>query len=164
MMLRRKHTTLGNRPASLERRGAAAVEFALILPLFLVLIVGTIELGRAYEVSQLMHLSVRDAARMASTKFPQVTVTNTRVIDSVRNTLIAGGVPVTGLTVTITHAETGAAFDVADADNSLELFRVTATLPFNQANYTIPMFMNNRNVVASIAMRMRPTFQDESTP
>ena len=48
-------------------RGAAAVEFAMVLPVLCVVIMGTLELGyRIYAVS-VTNGAIRNAARMAST-------------------------------------------------------------------------------------------------
>ena len=45
------------------RRGQAAVEFALILPLLLVLLVGIVEFGRAWNEHQVITDAAREAAR-----------------------------------------------------------------------------------------------------
>jgi len=46
------------------RRGIAAVEFALIAPFFVTLILGTIELGRAIQVKQAVTNASREGARL----------------------------------------------------------------------------------------------------
>ncbi|MEN8132002.1 MAG: TadE/TadG family type IV pilus assembly protein [Pseudomonadota bacterium] len=46
-----------------RQRGLAAVEFAIILPLMLLLILATAELGRAFYLSNTLAKSVRDGAR-----------------------------------------------------------------------------------------------------
>lgn len=46
--------------------GAAAVEFALILPVFLVLLLGIIEFGSAYNAQILLTNAAREAARTYS--------------------------------------------------------------------------------------------------
>jgi len=47
-------------------RGAVAVEFALILPVLLLIVVGTIEFGRVYSQVQVYNSSAREGARCAS--------------------------------------------------------------------------------------------------
>ena len=49
--------------SSRDRRGQAAVEFALILPLLLILLVGIIEFGRAWNEHQVITDAAREAAR-----------------------------------------------------------------------------------------------------
>ena len=46
-----------------SERGAAAVEFALVLPILLTLVLGTIEFGRAYNVQISLTHAARETAR-----------------------------------------------------------------------------------------------------
>jgi len=50
----------------LSRRGVAAVEFAIIAPVFILLIVGFIEIGRAMMVQQVLTNASRVGAREAT--------------------------------------------------------------------------------------------------
>jgi Flp pilus assembly protein TadG len=51
-------------PTRSRERGAAAVEFALILPVFLLLIVGMLEFARAYNAQISISNAAREAARV----------------------------------------------------------------------------------------------------
>ena len=65
-----------------SRRGAVLVEFALILPLFMLLLIGTLEFARAFEVWQVVvHLTfVASALLLAVTdRISSVTAVETRV-------------------------------------------------------------------------------------
>ncbi|MDQ0868555.1 Flp pilus assembly protein TadG [Arthrobacter sp. V1I9] len=54
-----------------SERGAAAVEFAILLPLLLMLVLGTIEFGRAYNAQITLTNAARDGVRyMAIVKDP----------------------------------------------------------------------------------------------
>ncbi|MGK3649957.1 TadE/TadG family type IV pilus assembly protein [Pseudarthrobacter enclensis] len=54
-----------------SERGAAAVEFAILLPLLLMLVLGTIEFGRAYNAQITLTNAARDGVRvMAIAKDP----------------------------------------------------------------------------------------------
>ncbi|MBM4074830.1 MAG: pilus assembly protein, partial [Planctomycetes bacterium] len=48
-----------------RRRGAAMVEMALVLPLFLMLVLGIIEFGRAMMIANLVTNAAREGARTA---------------------------------------------------------------------------------------------------
>lgn len=50
-----------------QRRGAAVVEFALVVPLFFMLVFGIVEFGQALMVSQLLNSAAREGARVAIT-------------------------------------------------------------------------------------------------
>lgn len=60
-------------------RGQAAVEFALVLPLLLILLVGLVEFGRAWNQHQVITDAAREAARKAAIHKESVT------LDSVLN-------------------------------------------------------------------------------
>ena len=53
------------RPGRLNRKGQALIEFALVLPLVLLLVVGMLEFARAWNVHQTMTDAVREGARRA---------------------------------------------------------------------------------------------------
>jgi Flp pilus assembly protein TadG len=53
-------------------RGAAAVEFALVLPLLLLIVFGTIDFGRALNAQITLTQAAREGARLASLGEPNV--------------------------------------------------------------------------------------------
>lgn len=57
-----------------DERGAAAVEFALILPIFLILLFGIIDFGYMINRSSIINNAARDGVREASLKQPEATV------------------------------------------------------------------------------------------
>ena len=48
----------------LRDRGAAAVEFALVVPILLTLVIGIIEFGRAYNIQTTLSNAARDGVRV----------------------------------------------------------------------------------------------------
>lgn len=58
-------------------RGAVAVEFALILPVLLLIVVGTIEFGRVYSQVQVYNGAAREGARCAAVMASEVADCNT---------------------------------------------------------------------------------------
>ncbi|MGQ0804625.1 MAG: TadE/TadG family type IV pilus assembly protein [Actinomycetota bacterium] len=82
---------------SSDERGAAAVEFALILPLLILLVFGIVQFSLAYNRQQGLHAAAREGARIAS--LPQTT--QSEITTRVNNSL--SGVPFsTAPTITIT--------------------------------------------------------------
>jgi Flp pilus assembly protein TadG len=57
-----------NRSRLRSERGVIAVEFALILPVLLLIVVGTIEFGRVYSQFQVFNGAAREGARCAAVK------------------------------------------------------------------------------------------------
>lgn len=78
------------RPRRASHRGVALVEFALILPLLLVLTFITTEFGRAIYQYSTVTKQVRDAARYLSMQLP-----NTHLTEA-RNLVVYGKTTVTG--------------------------------------------------------------------
>ncbi len=72
------------------RRGQAAVEFALILPLLLILLIGIVEFGRAWNQQQV----ITDAARAAARKgaLHNLLITQDSVRDQAMLTLVRAGI------------------------------------------------------------------------
>jgi Flp pilus assembly protein TadG len=75
------------RLARSDEHGAAAVEFAMILPLLLLLVFGIVQFSLAYNRQQGLHAAAREGARIAS--LPQTT--QTEIDDRVNDSLT--GIP-----------------------------------------------------------------------
>ena len=86
-------TRVPNRP---KRRGVAAVEFALVAPLFILLVMGMIEVGRGLIVQQILTNAAREGAREAVMDG----ATKSEVQTVVTNYLTASTIP--GATVAVT--------------------------------------------------------------
>jgi Flp pilus assembly protein TadG len=71
------------RKPSAQRRGTAAVETAVVLPVYILLVFGIIEFGHAHMVVNLLQSGCRNGARMGSTAGP----TTAQVKARVRNTM-----------------------------------------------------------------------------
>jgi hypothetical protein len=86
--------------ASVERRrrpdsGEALVEFALVLPILLVLSLGMLDFGRAFHVKGLLDQAAREGCRVAIVTDPDQAVVESRVT----SILAAGGVTPNSVTV-----------------------------------------------------------------
>jgi Flp pilus assembly protein TadG len=121
------------------RRGSATVEFAVVAPLFIALLLGLMQNSYNVDVSHRMHAVVRQAGRLASqdfrSKLQQGQTGNQKVIQDIKNQLTAEGLPGNKATVTITHAEgagAGSTFDLANPANDLKLFRLKVEIPYKE--------------------------------
>ncbi|QDT89054.1 TadE/TadG family type IV pilus assembly protein [Gimesia algae] len=146
-----------------SRRGVAAVEFALIAPVFLALLLGMVAVRKAVHTTTVMDAALAQAGRLASMdaglKLPAGKTLNDKIILDVRNFLRASGIEndETNLVVTITHAEdengvpldpmpnppsTGTDFDLSNSDNRNRLFRIGIEIPEGASNSTLSDIMN----------------------
>lgn len=56
-------------PRSAKEKGAVAVEFALVLPIFLMLVLGIFEFGRAFNIQVSLSEAARESARYAAVHY-----------------------------------------------------------------------------------------------
>ena len=124
-----------------NRRGAAAVEFALVAPVFFLLVFGLIEYGRMVMVQQMLTNASREGARHAVLDG----ATSTEVTTIVNDYLSSGSV--TGATVTVTpNPPTNAEFG--------DPVTVAVSVPFSQVSWLpSPMYLGGKTLAASTIMR-----------
>ncbi len=120
------------------RKGTAAVEFAVVLPLLLILIMGTIEIGFAMQASTVLNGAVREGGRLASMDFtdrvgPNETA-NQKVRRDIQNFITAAGFDGSQALVSIRHSGgplDTENFDLEDESNNLKYFKIRATFPYS---------------------------------
>jgi Flp pilus assembly protein TadG len=78
------------RPRWRDESGQALVEFALLLPVLLLLIIGIVEFGRAWNIKQVINDAAREGARKAAVFEPTYTIDS--VTNAIKVALAAGGV------------------------------------------------------------------------
>jgi Flp pilus assembly protein TadG len=138
------------------------VEFAALLPLIMLLIMGIIEVGRVIEVSQILNNAAREGARQASTG----QVTNSQVKTIVTQYVSVAGLNTTGMNVDVADI-TSTGTDVSQA-NYLDRITVSATFPYANAswsfvNYILPAGFTVSTQVEWISVRDKP-FPNFPTP
>lgn len=104
---------------SQRARGAAIVEFAVVLPLLLTILFGIIEYGWVFMVRQTLQTSAREGARIAilQTSTTPYTAAHSRITEVMQPTGL------TTYTVTMTHAT---------ATDPVET--VSVTIPYNDVS------------------------------
>ncbi len=109
---------MGRRRAA-RRRGAAVVEFAVVLPLLLTVLFGIIEYGWVFMVRQTLQTAAREGARLAVLQTSVSPYAN--VLTRVSNVMQPTGL--TTYEVTMSHAT---------AANPVET--ITVTVPYNDVS------------------------------
>ena len=129
-----------------KRRGAAAVEFALVAPIFFLLVLGMVEIGRAVMVQQVLTNASREGARRAVLDGATAAEVRTYVTNYLT------GASVSGSPVTFPHGVPESAGYGAPVE-------VTVSVPFGQVSWVpAPMYLSGQNLSASTIMR-RETVQ-----
>ncbi len=131
-----------------QRRGAAAVEFAVVAPVFFLLVFGMVEYGRMVMVQQIIVNSAREGCRAAVLDGSTTAGVKTTTI----NAMAAGNITITTSNVTVSP----------DPPSSAEFgdpVTVTVTVPFNQVSWLpSPMYLGGKSMTAATTMR-RETVQ-----
>jgi Flp pilus assembly protein TadG len=126
-----------------KRRGAAVVEFAIVAPVFFLLVFGMIEYGRMVMVQQILTNASREGARVA-------------VLDGATSTSVE-----TAVTNYLTNASiTGADVDINPPDPASAGYgqgiTVTVSVPFSQVSWLpVPMFPGNDSMTLTAVSIMR---------
>ena len=125
-----------------QRRGAAAVEFAIVAPLFIMLVFGMIEFGRMVMVQQVITNASREGARRA--------VVDASTIEDVRDVVekysASSSITVPRENITINP-------DPAVTANG-DPITVSVSLPFADISWLpTPQFLESYNLQAVTVMR-----------
>lgn len=141
-----------NVPPSRMRRGAAAVELAVTLPLFVLIILGIIEFGRAMMVSETLTTAARNGARRSIIEGS----TNAEVEESVRSfcssTLhVAPEAIAVTITVESAPGNDPAGNEVENAHRG-DVCTVEIQVPFGQVALFTPKYLASQYLFGRCAM------------
>jgi len=129
-----------------RRRGAAAVEFAVVAPVFFLLVFGMIEFGRMVMVQQVITNGSREGARIAVLDGATTAEVTAAVTGYLQSAGIAGG------NVTVSP-------DPPSSAGYGEPVTVTVSVPFDQVSWLpSPIFLGGSTMTATSVMR-RETVQ-----
>jgi Flp pilus assembly protein TadG len=124
----------------LRRCGAAATEFAIVAPVFFMMVIGFIEIGRALMVQQVLINASRVGARMASTTGS----TTAGVQSAVQDYTTSVAVP--SVTVAVSPNPSSATAGT--------VITVTTSVGFDSVSWmSSPWFMGGKTLTASSKMR-----------
>jgi Flp pilus assembly protein TadG len=134
------------RPAKRKKNrcGAAVVEMAIVMPLFVCMIFAAIESARLGMVSQLITTAAREGCRVAVLDGN----TNTQVNNEI--TAVFNTMGVTGYTTTITPADCTTRHASDTPDNTIT---VTLSVPYSQLSWLpSPYYFKTATISASATM------------
>jgi Flp pilus assembly protein TadG len=111
-----------------RRKGAAAVEFAVILPFILVIIIGMWDLGQLIRGLQIVSVAAREAGRQAASG----TRTVSQITSFIQLALQQNGIPTADVAVTYTNLTSGLAPDQA---NQSDVLTLQVQVPFKDLQF-----------------------------
>ena len=148
------------------RRGAVAVEFAIVAPVLLAIVLATIQVGRAFEMQNMLEVAAREGARFASMDRDELLDPSEDATDKlkqdVENFLAANDVPRESITVDVKDFENPEDdFAIDDPANDLKLFIVEVTVPWSSVSILPVSAGSDHSLTASVVFRNgRATISD----
>lgn len=128
-------------PERAQRCGAAVVEFAIVVPVFFLLVFGIVEFGRMVMVQQIITNAAREGARTAAL----ASSTTTQVQQAVETYL--AGVSISGASVVV-------APDPPSSATYGSLVTVRVSIPFTRVSWLpTPFFLGAATLQANCVMR-----------
>jgi Flp pilus assembly protein TadG len=124
------------RPRAL-RRGSAAVELAVVMPMLMTMLFGIWEVGRMADAQQILDNAVHEGSRQAAAG--QLAAADVQA--TVTNYVKTAGLSTTNLTVTVSDLTTPGT-DPVDATH-LDRMQVTAVIPFKDVRYSTTRFFTS---------------------
>ena len=125
------------------RRGAAAAEMALVLPIFIAIVVGMLEFSQAFMAKQAVTAAAQDACRVAILDGSTLTSVQSRA----QTTLSASGIGPTAATITTNPtAPSSGGYDTPVS--------VTVSVPYSAVSSVATWFLPaNTTLSATVTMR-----------
>ena len=136
-----------------RRRGAALVEMAMVLPIFITVTLGIVEFGRAMMVAQLVTNAAREGARLGcldGTTNAEVTQTISDFL--VTATSVAPGDITVVITVTPAIGNPNPNNQVASA-LVRDQVNVRVEIPFDKVSFVTGSYLTGSNLVGDATMR-----------
>ncbi|MBC8289375.1 MAG: pilus assembly protein [Planctomycetes bacterium] len=136
-----------------DRRGAAVVEMAMVLPIFMMVVLGIVEFGRAMMVGQMVTNAAREATRMAIVDGSSNTSVTQWVETFLNDSL---GVSASDVTVAITVDPAPGNEDPLDKiedAQTRDLVTIKIDVPFDKVSYIPGDYLSGKKLKAQSAMR-----------
>lgn len=138
------------------RRGAVAVEFAVIAPLLVIITVGMVMVNRTFESQNLLEVAAREGARFASMDRDGLVAegesSNVKLADDIANFLASNGIPRDKVNVSVKdHENPSLDFDIDDPANDLRLFEVHVEVDYSAISY-MPVDVNSDYAMKAVVV------------
>ncbi|MDA1251585.1 MAG: TadE/TadG family type IV pilus assembly protein [Planctomycetota bacterium] len=136
-----------------DRRGAAVVEMAMVLPIFVMVVLGIVEFGRAMMVGQMVTNAAREATRLAIVDGSSNSSVTAWVESFLNDTL---GVNASDVNVVITVDPAPGNDDPLDKiedAQARDLVTIKVDVPFDKVSYIPGDYLSGKKLKAQSAMR-----------
>ncbi len=136
-----------------NRRGAALVELAIVLPVFFAVVLGIVEFGRAMMVGQMVNNAAREGARLAIVDGTANSDVTARVKQFLLQSANINGNDVTvNISVVPGTGNPDPGNEVASA-TTRDLCTIAVSVPFTKVSYVTGNYLEGKNLAGSSTMR-----------
>jgi Flp pilus assembly protein TadG len=128
------------------------VEVAVCFPVFLLILIGIIEFGRAMSVNQLLNSGARIGCRAAILDGSTNTAVSNIVKQHVSSTVGCNESNVT-VTITITSGTTGATVSTLSAAKTSDVIEIDVAVPFANVSWAVTRWLSSASVRGECSMQ-----------
>jgi Flp pilus assembly protein TadG len=132
-----------------HRTGSAMVEVAVCFPVFLMILMGMIEFGRAMSINQLLNSSSRIGCRSAILDGSTNTAVTAIVKEHVASTI---GCQQSSVNVTIVVKRGTTTVASLDAAKSGDVIEIDTSVPFSAVSWAVSNYLSSASVRGECAM------------
>lgn len=136
----------------IKRGGTAIVEVAVCFPVFMLILLGIIEFGRAMSVNQLLNSAARIGCRAAVLDGSSNSSITSLVQQNVTSTLGCQQSSVT-VSIAVTSARTGASLSDASAATTGDLIRLNVSVPFSAVSWSVKQWLVSSQIRGECSMQ-----------
>lgn len=138
-----------------QRRGVAAVEMAIVLPILLLALVGIIEFGRAVMVQQIITNAAREGARRGVSSQSTADFIRTRYVIPYVSRALYGGTGEYPTDIGTGNVQVSMTTETAspNADTIKGLITVTVAVPYDEVDYGLGIWLGGTTLSAQVTMR-----------
>lgn len=126
-------------------------------PFFMILGLSAIELGRSFEVQQVLSMAAREGARLGAMDREGLVregqTSSEKIESDIRAFLNAAGLPGDKVAISITHAEGDSTFNFDDPDNHRSLFRIHLSVPYSDVSVMPSSLLRGKELTATVVFR-----------
>ncbi|MEJ7591509.1 MAG: TadE/TadG family type IV pilus assembly protein [Planctomycetaceae bacterium] len=134
------------------RTGSAMVEVAVCFPVFLLILMGIIEFGRAMSVNQMLNSASRIGCRAAILDGSTNSSVTSVVTQHVTSTIGCQASSVT-VTITATSSETGANLSDVSAASTGDMIKLNVSVPFADVSWSVKDWMGTSTIRGQCSMQ-----------
>lgn len=139
-------------PEHPHRLGSATVELAVCFPIFMLILLGIVEFGRAMSINQMLNSAARIGCRAAILDGSSGSNVTSVVKQHVVNTLGCQPSSV-NVAITATSGQNGATLSDVSQASTGDLIKVNVFVPFGDVSWGVKRWMGTANVRGECSMQ-----------